>query len=104
MPPTNTYGKIASFHRNSLAHSEKKKNTKYVWTAQMKTILSYSAEQMKIFYFFVFFLGPYLWHMEAPQAKGQTGATATCLHHSHSNVGSKPCLCPTPQLIAMPSP
>ena len=34
------------------------------------------------------------------QARGQMGATAPCLHHSHSNVGSKLCLRPTPQLAA----
>ena len=33
------------------------------------------------------------------QARGQFGATATCLHHSHSNAGSKPHLRPTPQLM-----
>ena len=34
------------------------------------------------------------------QARGQTGATAAALHHSHGKVGSEPCLRPTPQLIA----
>ena len=34
------------------------------------------------------------------QARGLTGAAATHLHHSHSNVGSKPHLQPTPQLMA----
>ena len=29
------------------------------------------------------------------QARGRIGARATNLHHSHSNVGSQPCLCPT---------
>ena len=32
------------------------------------------------------------------QAKGQTGASAAGLHHSHSNTRSRPCLRPTPQL------
>ena len=32
------------------------------------------------------------------QARGQTGATAVSLHHSHSNTGS------TPQLMATPDP
>ena len=36
------------------------------------------------------------------QARGLIGAVATGLHHSHSNVGSEPCLQPTPQLMAMP--
>ena len=38
------------------------------------------------------------------QAKGQIGATAAGLHHSHSNAGSEQCLQPTPQLTAMPDP
>ena len=38
------------------------------------------------------------------QARGPIGAVAASLHHSHSNVGSKPCLRPTPQLMAMPDP
>jgi len=35
------------------------------------------------------------------QAGGPIRATAASLHHSHSNVGSKPHLRPTPQLTAM---
>ena len=31
------------------------------------------------------------------QSRGQIRAAAADLHHSHSNVGSKPCLRPTPQ-------
>ena len=38
------------------------------------------------------------------QARGQIGATATRLEHSHSNAGSEPCLWPTPQLMVMPDP
>ena len=34
------------------------------------------------------------------QARGQIGATAAGLHHSHNNVGSLPQLQPTPQLAA----
>ena len=36
------------------------------------------------------------------QSRGQFGATAANLHHSHSNAGSEPHLWPTPQLMAMP--
>ncbi|WP_447305893.1 hypothetical protein, partial [Escherichia coli] len=36
------------------------------------------------------------------QARGQIGAVAAGLHHSHSNSGSKPHLLPTPQLMATP--
>ena len=38
------------------------------------------------------------------QARGQIGATAASLNHSHSNMGSEPHLQPTPQLMARPGP
>ena len=38
------------------------------------------------------------------QARGPIRATATSLHHSHSNIRSKPHLQPTPQLTAMLDP
>ena len=38
------------------------------------------------------------------QARGQIGAAAASLHHSHSHAGSEPCLWPTPQLMAMSNP
>ena len=38
------------------------------------------------------------------QDRGQIGAIAASLCHSHSKVGSKPCLQPTLQLTAMPDP
>ena len=38
------------------------------------------------------------------QARGQMGATAASLRHSHSNTGSEPHLPPTPQLVAMLDP
>ena len=38
------------------------------------------------------------------QARGQIGATAAGLHHSHSNARSELCLQPTPQLMTMPDP
>ena len=34
------------------------------------------------------------------QARGRIGATAAGLHHSYSNMGSEPCLPPTPRLMA----
>ena len=51
-----------------------------------------------LFYFILFF---FLLLRAAPvacgdsQARGQIGATAAGLHHSHSNAGPKPCLRPT---------
>ena len=38
------------------------------------------------------------------QARGQIGAAATSLHHSHSNARSELHLQPTPQLTATPDP
>ena len=38
------------------------------------------------------------------QARGLIGAVAAGLHHSHSHAGSKLCLRPTSQLLAMPDP
>ena len=38
------------------------------------------------------------------QTKGQIGATAAGLCHSHSNIRYKPSLQPIPQLMAMPDP
>ena len=38
------------------------------------------------------------------QARDRIRATAVSLHHSHSNVGSKPHLRPIPQLTATPDP
>ena len=36
------------------------------------------------------------------QARGRIGAEEAGLHHSHSNLGSKTCLQPTPWLMATP--
>ena len=38
------------------------------------------------------------------QARGQIGAIAASLHHSHSIARSEPQLQPTPQFTAMPDP
>ena len=47
-------------------------------------------------------LGPLPQHMEVP--RGPIGAVATSHSHSHSNVGSKLCPQPTPQLTTRPDP
>ena len=60
--------------------------------------------------FFYLFFCLYLFFRAAPvahggsQARGQIGALAASLCHSHGNAGSKPCLQPTPQLMAIPDP
>ena len=53
-------------------------------------------------YLFIYcFSGPLLWHMEGrSQARGQTGAAAADLRHSHSHARSELRLQPTPQLTA----
>ena len=38
------------------------------------------------------------------QVRGQFGAVAAGLYHSHSNEGTEPCLLSTPQLTAKPDP
>ena len=38
------------------------------------------------------------------QAMGRIAAKAAGLHYSHTDVGSKPCLQPTPQLTPTPDP
>ena len=54
---------------------------------------------------FSFFFGLFAFSRAAPtayggsQAWGLIGAVATGLRHSHSNVGSEPCLRSTPQLM-----
>ena len=52
---------------------------------------------------FVLFLGLHPCHMEVSQARCWIGTTAASLHYSHRNAGCKPCLWPTPQLMAMRS-
>ena len=49
-------------------------------------------ENLEVIYFSLFFyLVPHQWHMAVPQSRGQTGAAATGLHHSHSNARSEQC-------------
>ena len=61
-----------------------------------------------LFHFFLFRARGQMGAMARGQmgamARGQMGAVATGLHHSHSNVGSEPCLQPIPQLMATVEP
>ena len=42
-------------------------------------------------FFFLFFLGLHLWHVEVGvEARGSVGAAAASLCHSHSNARSEP--------------
>ena len=55
------------------------------------------------FFFFIFMAAPAAYG--SSQARGQIGAAAASLHHSHSNARTQPCLRPIPQLMAaMPDP
>ena len=62
-----------------------------------------------LFYFlFYLFIHLFIFSRATPAAYGGSqariliGAIAAGLRHSHSNVGSEPCLQPTPQLMATP--
>ena len=54
------------------------------------------------FFFFLFRAAPTAYG--GSQARGPIGAIAASLCHSHSNARSKPCLRPTPPLMATPHP
>jgi len=60
----------------------------------------------KFLFLFFFFFCLFAFSRAAPtayggsQARGLIGAVAAGLYHSHSNSRSKPCLRPTPQLVA----
>ena len=55
-------------------------------------------------FFFFFLFRAALMAYGSFQARGQIGAAADCLQHSHISTGSKPHLRPTPQLKAMSDP
>ena len=56
-----------------------------------------------IFFFFLLFRAA-LRAYGGSQARSPIRPTVTSLHHSHSNARSKPCLQPTPQLMATADP
>ena len=65
-----------------------------------------TAVTLSLFFFclFAFFSRAAVVAYGGSQAKGLIGAVAASLHQSHSNAGSKPCLQPTPQLMAILDP
>ena len=67
-------------------------------TPHLSTTSSFSS--FFFFFFFCFFWGRGGWATPVAyggsQATGQIRATAVAVHHSHSNTGSEPQLCPTP--------
>ena len=58
-----------------------------------KSIFSFKLPFKKIFFFF-FRATPAAYGVS--QARGQIGAVAADLHHSHNNVGAEACVQPTP--------
>ena len=72
------------------------------WKKFSTCLLYGSQPQIVYIYLYMFlsfiFLGPHPRHMGGSQARGQIRAIDASLHHSQSNVGSKLCLQPTPQL------
>ena len=72
------------------------------WTLKMKNFIStfYGLSHTVVFVFVLSFCLFRAAPTAYSQAKGQIGAAAASLCHSHSSLGSKPCLQPTPQLIA----
>ena len=63
---------------------------------------SLTASAILFFFFCLFRAAPKAYR--GSQARGQIRATATGLHHSHSNTRSELRLPPTPQLKATPDP
>ena len=61
------------------------------------------SQSLVFFFFFFLFRATDVAYGDS-QARGQIGAMAAGLHHSHSNTGSELHLRYTPQLMAMPDP
>ena len=72
----------------------------YVWVCFFFLIFIYSFIYLFIYWLFRATATAY----GGSQARGQVGAVAAGLHHSHSHTGSKLCLPSTPQLTATPDP
>ena len=71
---------------------------------QLKDLGKESKFSFNLFFFFLLLFRAAPEVYGGSQARGQIGATAAGLHHSHSNARSKPSLRPTPQLTAAPDP
>ena len=64
----------------------------------------WSSEEGEYLFIYLVSLGPHPMPYGGSQARGPVGAAAAGLYHGHNNARSKPCLRPTPQLMAMPDP
>ena len=68
---------------------------------------THSVSDLSLFFCFLSFFAfsrAYSKAYGGSQARGLIGAVAAGLRQSHSNVGSEPCLQPTPQSMAMLDP
>ena len=66
--------------------------------------VAYVCSKKMIFFLSFVFLGLHMQHMEIPRLGVESELQAASRHHSHSNMGSKPRLRTTPQLMATPDP
>ena len=78
------------------------KRSKEIIFKKSKSAFSELWRLIKDLRFVSLFLGPQVQHIEVPRSR--IGASAASPHHSYSNMGSKPCLPPTPQLMEMLDP
>ena len=79
--------------------SKRDRYTKQVWQKSTNVVVvlkvvATSLFQLFFFYFFLLFRATFAAY-GGSQVRGQFGATAANLHHSHSNTGSEPHLQPT---------
>ena len=73
-------------------------------TNWVRNLLSHNRTPRNLFFFFFcFFLCRSPPHNPSPP-RGQIGMVDASRYHSHRNARSKPCLQPTPQLMAVPDP
>ena len=85
-------------HWIRISSNEKKE----MWILNRSTIKSLCTFQFENYYLYMYLFTLFFFFKAAPaaygsfQARGQIGASAAGLHHSHRKVGLEPCLWPTP--------
>ena len=73
------------------------------WDIEVGFLTHITTARTHLFIFFSLFMSPPEAYGSS-QARGRIRAAAAGVHHSHSNMGSKPRLWPIPQLMATPDP